>query len=99
MSSFRQPQDGSVKIRSFGVTFPSGELALRPAEGWHQLISATRGVMTVRTDECAWVVPPHRAVWIPARVRYRVEMTGIVAMRTIYIRAGLRAMSETCSGV
>jgi AraC-like DNA-binding protein len=46
--------------------------------------------MTVRTAESAWVVPPHRAVWIPARVHYAVEMAGAVAMRTLYVRSGLR---------
>jgi len=98
MSNPRQP-DASIKIRSFAVTFPAGGLVPPRAQEWHQLIYATRGVMTVRTDECAWVVPPHRAVWIPARVRYRVEMSGAVAMRSIYVRAGLTGMAKVCSVV
>jgi AraC-like DNA-binding protein len=90
MSISRQAPDPFVKVRSFGVTFPSGQIVPPHAEQWHQLIYATRGVMTVRTDEGAWVVPPHRAVWIPARVNYRVEMAGVVALRAIYFRATLR---------
>lgn len=105
MSKSRQVQDASIRIRSFGVTFLSGQIIPPHSEEWHQLIYATRGVMTVRTDECAWVVPPHRAVWIPARVHYRVEMAGVVAMRTIYIRANARQpgwsrmMAKTCAVV
>jgi len=32
-----------------------------------QLIFASSGVMTVRTKQGIWVVPPLRAVWIPAK--------------------------------
>ena len=86
-----------MEIRSFGVTFHAGQVV--PARqvvppqprDWHQLIYATRGVMTVRTDQCAWVVPPHRGVWIPAGIRYRVEMSGAVALRMLYVRARPRA--------
>ena len=33
-----------------------------------QLIHAATGVMTVETDDGLWVVPPQRAVWVPAFV-------------------------------
>jgi AraC-like DNA-binding protein len=98
MSNSRQPE-ASIRIRSFAVTFPAGGFVPPRARDWHQLIYATRGVMTVRTEECAWVVPPHRAVWIPAHVRYRVEMTGAVAIRVIYVRAGLRGIGKACAVV
>ena len=86
MSNFRQSDDASIGIRSFGVTFPSGQITPPRSSEWHQLIYASRGVMTVRTADSAWVVPPHRAVWIPASVVYRVEMSGVVALRAIYVR-------------
>lgn len=50
-----------------------------------QLVFAVRGVMTVRTANGAWVVPPHRAVWIPQRVPHSIAMSGAVAMRTLYL--------------
>jgi len=31
-----------------------------------QLVFASRGVMTIRTEEGFWVVPPQRGVWIPS---------------------------------
>jgi AraC-like DNA-binding protein len=94
--------DSTVPIRSFGVTFRSGQAtpaALHVTADWHQLIYATRGVMTVYTDEGAWVVPPHRGVWIPAGFRYRLEMSGEVALRMLYVRAGSRRASRICSVV
>lgn len=110
MSISRQ-DDRNVEVRSFGVTFRSGQVfppqPVVPPQpgGWHQLIYATRGVMTVRTDQCAWVVPPHRGVWIPAGFQYRVEMSGVVALRMLYIHVRPRAAdlfansSRVCSVV
>jgi AraC-like DNA-binding protein len=108
MSNFRQADDASIRIRSFGVTFGSGQKVSRqflapPAAGmWHQLVCATRGALTVRTEECAWVAPPHRAVWLPAGFEYRLEMSGVVAVRMLYIRPSPRrdrAFPRTCAVV
>lgn len=54
-----------------------------------QLVYASRGVMTVRTRDGTWVVPPHRAVWIPAKVSHAIAMSGCVAMRTLYFKPRL----------
>ncbi len=50
---------------------------------------ACRGVMTVHTRRGTWVVPPMRAVWIPAEMRHSVAMSGPVSMRTLYFLPGL----------
>lgn len=50
-----------------------------------QLIFAARGVMTVSTGEGAWVVPPQRALWMPAGTAHEIRMAGQVSMRTLYI--------------
>jgi AraC-like DNA-binding protein len=101
MSKSRHP-DRAVRIRSFGVTFRSGQPAppaLHDSADWHQLIYATRGVMTVYTDDGAWVAPPHRGVWIPAGFNYRLAMSGEVALRMLYVRVGGRRASRRCSVV
>jgi AraC-like DNA-binding protein len=62
-----------------------------------QLVYASRGVMTVRTGGGTWVVPTQRAVWIPAAVPHEITMSGIVAMRTLYLRARLaKALPRNC---
>jgi len=107
MSNFRHDvEDPHVQIRTFGVTFRQGHPAHfsipTRAPEWHKLIYATRGVLTVETDRGAWVVPPHRAVWIRAGVDFDVEMCGVVAMRLLYIRPGVRGARmprEACSVV
>ncbi|PYX63919.1 MAG: AraC family transcriptional regulator, partial [Acidobacteria bacterium] len=49
-----------------------------------QLLFASSGVMTLRTEQGVWVVPPLRAVWIPADTPHSVAMSGAVSMRTLY---------------
>jgi len=41
--------------------------------------------MTVETDDGLWVVPPARAVWVPAFVKHSIAMSGTVRLRTIYL--------------
>jgi quercetin dioxygenase-like cupin family protein len=50
-----------------------------------QLTWAASGVMTVATEHGSWVVPPHRALWIPGGVVHTIRMSGPVAMRGLYI--------------
>jgi len=50
-----------------------------------QFIYAVTGVMRVRTDAEAWIVPPDRAVYLPAGKDHAITMRGRVEMRTLYI--------------
>lgn len=50
-----------------------------------QLIHASHGVMTVETDDGLWVVPPARAVWVPAFVPHSIAMSGTVRLKTLYL--------------
>jgi AraC-like DNA-binding protein len=53
----------------------------------HQLAWAASGVLTVRTQQRAWVLPPTRALWIPAGVRHETLTAGAAAtMRSLYVR-------------
>ncbi len=53
--------------------------------------------MTVSTSHGVWVVPPLRAVWIPAGVPHSVGMSGRVSMRTLYILPRLcRSLPRSC---
>jgi AraC-like DNA-binding protein len=62
-----------------------------------QLLFASSGVMTLRTKQAVWVVPPLRAVWIPARTPHSVAMTGCVSLRTLYLLPRLcRTLPEKC---
>ena len=45
--------------------------------------------MTVQTTNGLFVVPPLRAVWIPAGVAHSIAMSGRVSLRTLYFLPGL----------
>jgi AraC-like DNA-binding protein len=95
----RLSSDGIV-IRSFVVCHTS-DYAIPPhAHDWHQLIYASEGVMWVQTAEGDWVVPPNRAVWVPAGIEHGIEMTGSVLVQTLYLSTGLsRNLPKRCCAV
>jgi AraC-like DNA-binding protein len=53
-----------------------------------QLLYAVCGVMRVRTEREAWIVPPDRAVYVPARTVHAISLRGLVEMRTLYVVPG-----------
>ena len=56
-----------------------------------QLVYASDGIMTVTTRYAAYLVPPQRAVWMPAGVEHRIDACSDVNMRTLYIEPGISA--------
>jgi AraC-like DNA-binding protein len=67
---------------------------------WHtheddQLAWASRGVISVVTDAATWLLPPSRALWIPAGVRHEVRAQGATTMRSLYVRTAFLSMDWT----
>lgn len=50
-----------------------------------QFLFAASGTMSVRSPGHAWLVPPSRALWIPAGAEHAINMHGQVEMRTLYL--------------
>src|ERR1700756_4074645 len=103
MSQMRQPGifdrsgDRKSAITTLARDYPAGHVIPLHFHDRDQLVYASRGVMTVRTGDGTWVVPPHRAVWIPAAVPHIVTMSGSVAMRTLYLKPRLaRGLPRDC---
>jgi AraC-like DNA-binding protein len=89
--------DSRSPISTLSHDYPAGQVIPSHFHDRDQLVYASRGVMTVRTSDGAWVVPTHRAVWIPAGIVHTITMSGIVAMRTLYFRPRLaRALPRGC---
>src|SRR5262249_53608168 len=80
---------GHVTVRSFAVRHFQDHVIALHAHDWHQLIYASEGVMWVHTEQGDWVVPPNRAVWVPAGVEHGIELTGRVHVQTIYLAANI----------
>ncbi len=67
---------------------------------WHaraQFVFAVAGTMRVRTARRVWIVPPTRALWVPARTVHEVQMYGEVQMRSLYVNDAAGAgMPASC---
>lgn len=49
-----------------------------------QLVYAARGTMQVTTPKGRWLVPPDRAVWVPALLEHAIDVLADIQMRTLY---------------
>ena len=88
------------EVTTLTYDFPDGHTVPPHLHPEDQLVYACRGVMTVKTSQGVWVVPPQRAVWIPARTPHAISMSGAVSMRTLYFRERMvRRMPRSCSVV
>jgi AraC-like DNA-binding protein/mannose-6-phosphate isomerase-like protein (cupin superfamily) len=85
------PRDYQRVARPFAgmaKSFPDGFEIAPHHHRRDQLIYAVSGLMRVRTQDEAWIVPPDRAVYVPARTTHAISMRGAVEMRTLYIEHG-----------
>src|SRR5207248_9528089 len=48
-----------------------------------QLVYAAKGTMQVTTPKGRWLVPPDRAVWVPARLEHSIDVLADVQMRAL----------------
>jgi len=96
----RTRQSIDAVIRTLAATYSPTNVIPPHSHDWHQLLYASEGVMTFHTSLGSWVVPPHRAAWIPAGVIHSVEMSGSVTMRTLYLLPGIsKALPKECCTV
>src|SRR6266403_847007 len=72
------------QMASVSADFAHGHMIAENSHPEDQLLFASSGVMTLRTKQGVWVVPPMRAVWIAANTPHSVAMSGPVSMRTLY---------------
>src|SRR3712207_6702239 len=86
ISRMRQAE---LLVRGYAVTHPPGTGPLPAAAGWDQLVYARAGVLRLVEPDGVWVLPPHRALWVPAGTTYRVELPGRVSLRLLYFVARL----------
>ena len=61
-----------------------------------QVLYASAGVMSVRTPDISFVIPPQRAVWLPPGMLHEVCCRGPVSLRTLYLADGEGLPSRPC---
>jgi len=84
-------QEPYLAVRSMAAGYACGFEIKTHAHDWHQLLFASSGAMTVHGGRWSWMIPPGKAVFIPARCLHSIHMWGNVAMRSLYFSASLEA--------
>ncbi len=51
---------------------------------WAQLAISTGGVIKLSLANATYIVPPHRAVWVPPGVQHAVTMVETACLYTLY---------------
>ena len=74
---------------------PAGTLFNWHTHEDHQLAWACAGVLTVLTEGATWVLPPTRALWIPAGLPHETGAWGQATMRSVYVSPGLSQVDWT----
>jgi AraC-like DNA-binding protein len=82
-------QNGQVAIIVASKQIPGGVAFDWHAHPVHQLAWAESGVLTVATDVGTWVLPPSRALWVPARVAHALGSSGAATARNLYFTPAL----------
>src|SRR5918996_2537514 len=100
MNILEETEPLTAKVRAYARTYPKGfDIALH-RHAWGQLIYARAGVMTVTVASPAppgsWVVPPQRAVWVPAETDHRIRCGTRLSMRTLYVAPQTHVLPGAC---
>jgi AraC-like DNA-binding protein len=84
----KHSQDYPLKARPMiGLEdeYPAGFVDPRHSHAHAQFLYASAGVMSVVTPATSFVIPPQRALWLPAGMMHEVSCRGAVSLRTLYI--------------
>jgi AraC-like DNA-binding protein len=90
MSQDGQPGDprrhGSGTVIACTFPMPAGIVFDWHVHDDHQLAWAASGVLMVRTGSADFVLPPTRALWIPAGLKHETLAAGTATMQSLYLR-------------
>jgi AraC-like DNA-binding protein len=83
-----------VWLRAFDM--PAGHHVEPHCHPWGQLMYAASGVLETTTENHACVIPPRRAMWLPAGVQHSVRARTLVVHRSFYVAPELVAGMGPC---
>lgn len=86
LSDRRQTTGGGVHFMA--TRYAKGTRIEPHAHRESQLVFATEGTMQVTTPKGRWLVPPDRAVWMPAALPHAIDVLADIEMRSLYFDVG-----------
>ncbi|MET0384062.1 MAG: helix-turn-helix transcriptional regulator [Burkholderiaceae bacterium] len=75
----------TLPVVTRATDYPAGRVIDRHVHARGQLVYAMHGVMMVAAEDGRWIVPPTRAIWMPAGVPHMIRCIGPVRMRSVYV--------------
>ena len=87
-------EDTPRDVVATGNDYPAGTVLPSHTHKRGQCLYAITGVLTVTTTEGSWVVPPRRALWIPAGAAHVVHMGGPTSTRSAYVLPAVAAKAD-----
>jgi AraC-like DNA-binding protein/quercetin dioxygenase-like cupin family protein len=79
----------AASMLCMATDYAPDERIARHAHRKHQLVYAVQGVMVVQGPAGQWVVPPTRAIWMPAGTIHSIRCIGAVHMRSLFVKPGV----------
>ena len=80
------PPIGQPVTRSGVFRYSRGETEPAHSHDEHQLVYATYGLLSVDTTSSRWLVPPLRALWVPAGTSHSIVARGDSEMAAVYFQ-------------
>ncbi|WTW93713.1 helix-turn-helix transcriptional regulator [Streptomycetaceae bacterium NBC_01309] len=77
------PGVGAIVVGNFPLT--SGDWIAAHSHTHHQLAWTRSGVLGVAVEDAYWVLPPTRALWVPAGIVHRTGATRDAVLLSLYI--------------
>lgn len=65
--------------------YPVNAIIDSHSHGKHQLVYAVSGVLAVKAEAGQWIVPPNRAIWMPAGMVHSIRCIGVARMRSVFV--------------
>ena len=86
----------SITLEGLATDYPARAWIAPHRHDVHQIVHAAAGVFRVLSEQASFVVPPGRAIWMPAGREHAIRCHTDVDMRTVYIEAGGGAFPADC---
>lgn len=78
------PSNGQPLARRRVIRYSAGETEQEHTHEEHQLVYASFGLLSVDTGTSRWLVPPLRALWVPAGTPHSIVARADSEMATLY---------------
>jgi AraC-like DNA-binding protein len=82
-------------VRCQRQRYAAGTVIPEHEHDYHQLLYAREGLLVVHSPIGRWVVPPTRAIWMPAGTRHSSRCVGDVEQRNVSIEVEVRSPLPT----